>query len=442
MSPLATLSWDLKDQVLDFLPLRSCLRYTQASHQCLRDVLPHLKRRRSRQFCKRLAYQMGNPHKLRPINSLNDPTSIPIETSSPLQYLTGDKEQIHIVPSVTERIESLYRALPYSHSSSEGVRRLLLELQGQPPDLLLEDGIRSSHFPSSLQELHLVTVAHRSHEELIRACTVNCSPPRANLGFWDNPGAALTTTLEQYIGDVLLAYFLVGHAIAGMVEGFTSHSHWTDHLLSCDSSPQLWYKRWVFMHSCILRTFPVTTNQLQQYKLPAVGIIGRTDPQGVDYIHPHYCFLGCSARDTVVEDTTKVVSHIYRACLLDFDERTAEGALVYRMDTRWHSFGQLGPAFRGRDHVQSVHMSPDTMSVFLSSPGFAMAPPWLMMEEGQHVIHDNPLYHAWFTAEVEPRTDSESLGSWFLRMPQICYQNRPMTVEPPVISLNAHLSGL
>jgi hypothetical protein len=367
-------------------------------------------------------------------------------TKSLLQPLTGEIEQIHLVPSVQERIESLYRALPNSHSSHEGVRKLWLELQEGPPLLLMEEGIIfSTHFRSSVQELHSVTLAHRWHEALVRACTVDGTPPRATMGFGDNPaGAALTTTLDQYIGDVLMAYFVMGHVIAGIVEGRTSHSQWTDHLLSPNPDPQRWYKRWVFLHSCILRTFPLTSNQLHHYKLPLAGIMGRTDPQNVPYIHPHYCFLGGGARCTVVQETTKVVSYLARVCSFgadEFEERIGDEPVIFRIDTRWNSFGPLGPAFRGRDHVQSVRMSPGPLAVLLSNPSFAMAPSWLMLEEGRHVIHENVLYHAWFTSEVETSIESESLGSWFLRMPEICFKNRPMTVEPPVISLNEQLPG-
>ena len=445
-SPLTSLSLDLKDLIFNFLPLQSCLRYSQTSHQSLHDVVPHLKRRQSVQFCVRHVYHMGNPYKLRPIDHMDSGRSnnnADTQTTNLLQPLRTC-ESIHVVPSVRERIESLYRALPYSHSCKDRVRKLCLELQEEgPPHLLSQEGIvLNSHFPTSVQELHSVTSAHRAHDELVRACTVECIPPSANAEFGDNPTVALSTTLEQYIGDVLLAYFTMGHVASGIVEGCTSHSHWTDHLLSPDPSPQLWYKRWVFLHSCILRTFPLTSNQLQHYKLPLVGILGRSNPQNIEYIHPHYCFLGGGGRCTVVQETTKVVSYLARACIFgedDIGEGMGSDVSVYRMDTRWHSFGPLGPAFRGRDHVQSTRMSPGPLVALLSNPRFAMAPTWLMLEERRHVIHENVLYHAWFTSEIEGGIESEPLGSWFLRMPEICYKNRPMTVESPVISLNEQI---
>ena len=444
-SPLAPLSSDLKDHVFDFLPLQSCLRYSQSSRHSLNDVVPHLKRRRSVQFCVRHVYHMGNPYHLRPYQICGAlSNSAESKHNNLLQPLTWDTQEpnLHVVPSVCERIESLYRALPCSHSYKEKVRTFWLELKEGPPHIVAAEGTLNFHFPTCLQELHSVTSAHRSHDELVRACTVDCKPPSANAGFGDNPTVAFSTTLEQYIGDILLAYFTMGHNVAGIVEGCISHSHWTIHLLSPDPSPLLWYKRWVFLHSCILRTFPLTPNQLHHYKLPLVGILGRSNPQNIEYIHPHYCFLGGGGRCTAVQDTTKVVSYLARACLVrddDIIEGVGQGSSVYRMDTRWHSFGPLGPAFRGRDHVQSTQMSPGPMVALLSNPRFSMAPPWLMLEEGRHVIHGNDLYHAWFTSEIERDIESEPLGSWFLRMPQICYKNRPMTVESPILSLNQQL---
>jgi len=463
-SPLAPLSSDLKDHVLGFLPLQSCLRYSQVSHQGLNDVLPHLKRRRSIQFCERYAYQMNDSHnKLRPYHpGINCLSSIPSRNDSSQPCLaqpltptttttTGmDSQQIHIVSSVQERIESLYRALPSSHSKNELVRKLWHDLKEEPPTLMVEEGIVHSHFPASLQELHTVTLAHRYHEELLRSCTIDDYLPPASRaqrggfivgdGHPRQGGGDWTTTLDQYLGDVLLAYFMMGHVVAGMVEGRTSHTQWTDHLLRReDSSPQLWYKRWVFLHSCILRTFPLTSNQLRHYKLPIEGIIGKTEPQNIEYIHPHYCFLGGFGQgNKVVEETTKVVSFLSSICVVgenDFDPIMGDRNFTYRMDLRWYSFGPLGPAFRARDHIQSVRMLPGPLTVILSNPNFAMAPTWVMVEEGKHTIYENSLYHAWFTSEVDTNIhESETLGSWFLRLPQICYKSRPMTVEPPMIS--------
>lgn len=428
------LSTDLKEHIFDFLPLQSCLRYSQVSHRSIREILPHLKRRRFRQFCERQAYQLVDPNKLRPAKTLSNyrrSSRNDDSKESLCQPITGDKEQWHIVPSVQERMESLYQALPAQHSSNEDVRRLWLDLQADPLILLSEEGIQNAHFPSTLQELHTLTLAHRRHEELVRECTVDANPPPATSGFTDNPDIVLTTTLEQYIGDVLVACFLMSHLFAGMVEGCTTFSQWTKLVSTPDTQPVAIYKCAVFLHSNILRIYPMTKKQLRSYKLPMVGIQGKTRTRAIEYIQPHYCFLNAKGFDLFDKATQQAAEKVQNLL------RT-----YYSLDMRWNSFGPLGPAFRGRDRVQSVHRPIMDLAVCLQvielRKRFSMNTPLMYSDDGQHTLADDEGHtNTWFTAEMEPN-DLASFPSWFFHLPRICFKSRPMTVEHPVVSIIDH----
>lgn len=452
-SPLFSLPPDSRHHVLDYLSLRDCLLYSQVSRQCLLDVVPGLKRRRSRQFCQRHAYQLLDPCRLVPVRDIaafTSPTRDLLESDHGclLQEINGDEKQWYIVPSIAERIQALYRALPPSHPSNEDVRQLLLDLQHEP-SLLSDDGITTSHFGTCLEELRSISKAHRLHDFILSEATISSSPPPADTGFAANAtsemraGSSLTTTLEQYIGDVLIAYYCMGHSIAGIVEGPTTHRRWTLDLLhprrqEIVEGPLHWYRRWVYLHSTILRTFPMTRQQLESYKLasPPSGIQGRTEPRKTEYIHPHYCFLGTGT--PVVGETTAVVSDL----IVPIANNSSSQRSKYIHKTRWNQFGPLGPAFRGRDRVQTHSISPGLLVNRLHNPCFGHSPTWLLLAEGRHFISDSPAMTCWFAPFTEAADGMDKLTRWIAILPRECSKNRPMTVQPPIVTIEPLLDGL
>jgi hypothetical protein len=452
-SPLSTISPDTRNHVLDYLPLRDCFRYSQVSHQCLREVLPNLKRRRSHQFCQRHAYQLLNPCRLVPVREIPILSTSRIDKETDvdvlLQPINGDKNQWHILPSITERIQALYRALPVSHSSSDNLRQLLLDLQQEDLQLLSEQGFSTNNLTAYVQELRSVSKAHRLHELMLSQSTISSYPPSVDRGFAVNAlRSVTTTTLHQYIGDVLIAYFLMGHSVAGMVEGLTTHGKWTQDLLdprdkdTMAEGPIHWYRRWIFLQSTLLRTFPMTRQQLAVYKLvaPLHGILGRTEPRNVEYIHPHYCFLASGT--SVVGETTRVVRRLVRPQGDANNGRRSH----FDHETRYHQFGPLGPAFRGRDLLEVFKMEPSMMVDRLESPQFSISPTWQLLEEGRHFISNNASFDNWFAVsswvtawnEQERRFPDDAwddVSFWMMVLGNECYKNRPMTVEPPLVTI-------
>ncbi len=437
-SPLIALSVDTRNHVLGYLSLQSCLRYSEVSQQCLRELLPHMKHRRARQFCQRHAYRLLDPCRLFPVRDVAPKIDTQTISEAVLQPISGSKDQWHVLLTVAERIQALYRALPMSHSSCEILRQLLLDLQ-EEPILLSEQGFLASNFTTSLQELQLICKAHRLHEHILSDSTVSCNPPSADRGFGAHArgiGTSFTTTLDQYIGDILIVYFLMGHSVAGMVEGLTTHQRWVQHLLNpldiAVDGPIHWYRLWVFMHSTLLRTFPMTREQLSDYKLPLCGILGRTEPENVEYIHPHYCYLGTGT--SVVNETTIMVEnllhHQEEAFLEDSIERP-----IFVHSTRVDLFGSLGP-FRGRDVVRSTIMEPRVLLDHLNHPAFGLPPTWILLEEGRHFISQNDRLVGWFSSADDAAIPDENLSAWIRYLPQKCYRSRPMTVQPPLVTMD------
>jgi len=239
----------------------------------------------------------------------------------------------YALPSVLERIESLYRAIPGTHPFNDDLRNLVLDLKKK------EEG-RTQNITTTttgkndtlLERFSTITYSHRLHASLLSRCTVNLNPDpyvynqketrNANAGSDDKP---FTVTLERYMGDVLTASCLVGHtyhygntinhsgktangdSAYGMnydredygskarvvVEGGYSLDQWLYHLNSlitnvCDSSTAStvkisstmgWYQYYVFLHSAVLRISPFTIQQAEQ--LSCVPMSGLLEPRGL-----------------------------------------------------------------------------------------------------------------------------------------------------------------
>jgi hypothetical protein len=172
----------------------------------------------------------------------------------------GERERWHVLPSVQERIESLYRAFPSPHPLEEDLRELVLDLrkdnaaatatttkspplshdhqEARPPSSS-QNGIHIDihskfNFTQSLLDWKQATKAHRLHASLWRRCTTQCHPKpyydnvmsmsggmstrggRPGTGMADaaSASASLHVSLSQYMGDVLCASYLMAHSNA------------------------------------------------------------------------------------------------------------------------------------------------------------------------------------------------------------------------------------
>jgi hypothetical protein len=155
------------------------------------------------------------------------------------------------------------------------------------------------------------------------------------------------------------------------------------------------------------------------------GIRGTSVPHNVDYIHPHYCYLGMEAHR--VHETTKVV----RTLLLQLWNAIGEPpAVTNRMahQTTMNHFGPLGPNFRGRDDIRTRIMNPFSLLHRLHHPSYVIPTTWFLLQQKEHMILDSRTLHSWFAG-------TDTVVRWMLELKEECGKSRPMTVMPPIVTI-------
>jgi hypothetical protein len=438
---------DCKDHVFQFLTLQECLNYGTTSKTSLHDVLPNLRQRRKNQFLTVYCYQIEYPSVLKPVKSNHDtepPTrdSVPITNQPPDDTAfcsrLVDKDHWHQIPSVCERIVSLYRAMPSSHPVNKELLELISDLkQGDQNFSQAHKSSSDVDLSSSYNQLQRCTKAHRLHASILAQCTVHSNPSpcsRYSAVNVTNVSASdptsLNVTLETYVGDVLCACYMMGHKVAGIIEGGFTHVDWCKHILSLVQKKQThyarsWYQFWVYLHSTLLRTFPFTPSQMMTLLGSTSGICGTSVPHNVDYIHPHYCYLGMEAH--LVQQTTKVVRTLLLQLANSFGEPPAVTTRMAHQTTMNH-FGPLGPSFRGRDEIRTRIMNPFSLLHRLHHPSYEIPTTWFLVQQKEHMIIDSRTFHSWFAG-------TDTVVRWMLELKEECGKSRPMTVTPPIVTI-------
>eukprot|EP00521_Asterionellopsis_glacialis_P018182 CAMPEP_0195299086 /NCGR_PEP_ID=MMETSP0707-20130614/24832_1 /TAXON_ID=33640 /ORGANISM="Asterionellopsis glacialis, Strain CCMP134" /LENGTH=306 /DNA_ID=CAMNT_0040361371 /DNA_START=27 /DNA_END=947 /DNA_ORIENTATION=- len=282
------------------------------------------------------------------------------------------------------------------------------------------------------------------------------------------PTEELSVTLQRYLGDVLCAYFLMGHSVSRIIEGGLSEQAWMDHVFSVrpntnkneettwstttgngsqtdeqnhhhdDAVAQL-YRRWIFLHSTLLRTAPFTMEQQIQLgiQLPFSSQEETTrhvddDDYGMEnnnvgdlcLIFPHVPFVGIP-KSPIFQRLLRE-RPLSSILMNDRDNETAPLPPPLRM--KLNDFGHLGPAFRGRDLIRS-------QTIFASSPACTVVAFESWMAAAGGVEHDNmngritnPFFEAW-------RQGRDDGILWILQLHREAYKATPLTVEPHIITI-------
>lgn len=459
VSPLDQLLPDCKDHLFRFLTIQECLDYSSTSKTSLHDMLPNLRQRRQDQFLTNYCYQIEYPSILKPITSIQNERQSSAgasTTATPKPLLEEDafcsrlidKDHWHTIRSVYERIVCLYRAIPSSHPSNSDLRDLLLDLEQS--DVYLKQSSPTNEnrastdvdFASSFKQFQMHTKAHRIHASILAQCTVRSKPiscdrysstkTAASSRSTSSDPTQLSVSLETYVGDVLCACYMMGHKISGVVEGGVSHLQWSRHILSLMQQKEQqdhahsWYQYWIYLHSTLLRTFPLTPNQMETLLGSTCGIRGKSVPFDEDYIHPHYCYVGMEAQ--LVQETTEVVRTLLLHLGNTSDNRTLVSNTRMAHQTTMNRFGPLGPAFRGRDDIQTRIMNPFSLLHRLHHPSFAISTTWFLVEQKEHLILDSRTFHSWFSG-------TDTVMRWMLELKEECGKSRPMTVMPPIVTI-------
>jgi hypothetical protein len=423
--------------IFQYLSLKECLQFTCVSRSCFKATLPTLCRRRQEQFlCHyesfesyggygakggnvRLAPATGKASGKIPNNSIKDSRVTAGESQENNEeniycHPKVQEDMWRLIPTVKERLEGVYRAVPTSHPLKNRLRALVVDLQG-------DDGTISENdetFTSLLFDLRKITHAHKLHATLLAACTINLEPEpftrsiyltaTNNVGNGAGDGQSLTVSLDQYIGDVLLSSCLMSHSadLSGIVEGGTSLNTWLESLLQENSgrNARSSYKSYVYMHGCFLRIMPKTMEGASAVGLapPVAGIVmQRSFGGGNPLLLQFKCF---------VEDS------------LTF--RNSRGLAVGRfcLECIFSEFGPLGPAFRGRDRITTTRIADGDFGYMVAGHGY------FDVVVGLSEAFSNP--------GSDPRDfvlDESRLGQSLLRLYSQTRVNRPVTVSAYIL---------
>ena len=204
----------------------------------------------------------------------------------------------------------------------------------------------------------------------------------------------------------------------------------------------------------MLRSLPMTPEQVVQLRLfPDCGIQDEitffvdgndNDEEQVgstfSYIEPHLPFSGILS-----PKNAKMLIDVMKMGMADhlqpFEHRTI-----------CNHFGPLGPSFRGRDRVESMSMH--LCSLTRDFKKLSCTPCLSRIQDFDLVPeHTGPLYR-WFraadgqeAANIPHPEDEDGANtgfvssSWMLRLSRECYRNRPMNVEPPLVTLECYLDN-
>lgn len=251
---------------------------------------------------------------------------------------------------------------------------------------------------------------------MLSRVTVLANPPHyahATLGGGEEN--VLSVPLERYIGDVLCAYYLMGHE--NLIEGGLPESQLIQSIAKefeieadqVDADPTLdaiptssvsassWYRTWVFIHSSVLRLAPFSWTQQSR-----LGIFTSPQPPPVDValgtlFRPPEAFTGC--------------------CKLAVMRTLSRLTNFSSLKVRFNNFGPLGPAFRGRDLVESISYHP------VSVMGMC-----IFFQQEQLDDCSRPFVRAWANEE-------DAVIQCLLLLHEQSRKIRPMTVLPPLVSL-------
>ena len=250
---------DCRNHVFQYLTLSECLSFGATDKASMSTIVPDLHRRRKQQFLCRHKYQIGSPEVLQVDDTVSDK-----DKSVLLSAKLNNEHEWHTLPSINERIQSLYRSLPSFHPLDGVIRELVFDLRNQESTSSLVNAANGLEFRSIWAAVKAATKAHELHATVLSRCTIQCHPKPCDPSMYlttsrdTRDPRSLTVLLEHYVGDVLCAYYLMGHAVAGIVEGGPTHKQWTQVLLREAGSgrdtvnAREWYRLCVYfqVHCC------------------------------------------------------------------------------------------------------------------------------------------------------------------------------------------------
>ena len=236
-----------------------------------------------------------------------------------------------VLPSVLKRLQCLKKFLSLtSHPLYEMVSNLIVSFRGEvSKKRFRSDEWSDVSFELIFADLKTLTHPFCLHYQMLKRALFSNPPLKTSNGEYAIP-------LSRYLGDVLAATILLGHEAAGFMEGgkrqelkwilrafaiLQGQSARKDRALEN-------YRRWVYLHSTVLRTAPLSGKQMMHMGLVNEDILNDLYPPEINE-----------------EDKAEWLICQPQPCkcnrkFIRFNEDP--------LQIKIHEFGPLGPAYRGR----------------------------------------------------------------------------------------------
>ena len=415
---LAELPLDCLDVVLSFAGFKAILVLGSTSVLFFRQVQTELKRRKDR-F-----------HQTFYFTDQHDPRVYLYRSTkcAPGEYLS--RSRIFLLPTVRDRIDSLAEVLPSSYPSYAKV----IALRGFIRQSIKPDAV-SGHdccFSQLMSNHRQLILCHRLHSEILAEAifAVPDNIERRLSGVQSGVEAVLNVSLERYIGDVMCAFYLMGHTVSQIVEGGPGESTWVRRIyseLNMSASDRdevdpsegettagpvcsyTWYRTWVFLHSSLLRIAPTSWDQQKRLGIASPTPEISSSTASIDV-----------ARGSLLSPPRPFAGEGSKLALIGALSRISHSS---PLRVTYNSFGRLGPIFRGRDLIQS-HVIQLRNVVNLYHTFDLLAP-----EEYSRgpVSGMPPFLRAW-------AADEHEISISLLELHGQSRKARPMTVLPPLVT--------
>ena len=411
---LPLLPVDCKQHILGFLDISDTFKYGETCRLALQDCIRQIQQRRQRTFFSDILSQL-------PVSQ--EPQSH--ATSSRLNQ-EGDRS------TLKDRLVYLLGVFPPNHSCRSKLKKLVDGLEensaGETGKQADEPTTRLSTdtFLEALETLKASSLELGLLHEISKATFLD-APQFESMEAVHRGNASGTVTLHQYVGDVLLWTYLlplVEHRVikstslplcpTGLYRflNYYERRRQNGGLSSSDEEhTSAYYRFMIGVQSLILRNAPRDTARHMSMGLFPEDIDATAESPADNLYLPlrHLRLDGRSCRQAkrsyLLRDQVEMILTLTNFCLTKIS-----------MSIRLNDFGPLGPAFRGRDNIQSIRLSENQYSMTLRVLGDIL---------GRRV---QPSPQA-LQAMTEVVTS-------FSVMFEACRRTQPMTVEPSLVTIH------
>mmetsp|Transcript_6737 Transcript_6737/g.7615 ORF Transcript_6737/g.7615 Transcript_6737/m.7615 type:complete len:450 (-) Transcript_6737:796-2145(-) len=386
---------ECKSNVLRFLCIYDVLTYASTSKISMYNVLPLIYK--IRKDMMKSILQNNDQDKVVIINGQHNfyrrcdvvGRNVNVNVNERHSSHLADKKLIKnntILPSILERLQSLYRIIPLAHRLNWHIHELILSIEKTHElnslDSFQKD-MKDIQFDDLFETFQNMLKVHKLHANLLQS-TIYFDPllPSRNTNIIDNQTTrrpnwyslyddnnAMDIHLDQYLGDVLIAHICMGNTVSGLVEG-TSETKWLDHCLNQVSKKNIdticvstLYQSWIFLHSTMLRNSLLSREEMDRFSISEKGILlssslrressTSTEEEGIVSTS-----LTSSFTDHLIDNMIKPPIAFHGNLTKTIHEMCEKTRFESSLTISFRDFGPLGPAFRGRDSLtlHSIYM--------------------------------------------------------------------------------------